>query len=431
VGGWELAAIFGPHLRLGAILGHCSPRATADGALPQNAAFADRRLDGKRSRRVEELCRPHNGKGSPCDFISIHSYNRAEMTATKLIRAKEMALATDADYYRGLWINCHESCPDWSPPPDDAVADSYLGNGYFPTWCLDVSHRLLQKAAADSRYGCGESVVTIWPPPAGLAGINTLARLLPTDDDGDGRSDRIVTVASPIFHALALLSDFGPDYWVLPSQVVGGHKVGGFASRNAQGVVRVAVFSHHSDDVQSRSERTFEVSLDLSHLGGKGPVRVTQHRFDRRHNSYYAEAVALRDGPAANAKEVEELVRVLEEGDVAALRSAFARIRKLDASSLAAIGPAFLQRVEKLTNANLRAEAQSLMQGLLAPSSAAPHGYPKEKVEAIRRLAELRATNVATVPRGADGRVCLTLPLAGNGANLIIIEKPDLPEGGR
>ena len=74
----------------------------------------------------------HAGKGSPCDFISIHSYNQAELMAAKLIRAKEMALEIDPDYYRALWVNSHEACPDWMPPPDEAAADSYLGNGYFP-----------------------------------------------------------------------------------------------------------------------------------------------------------------------------------------------------------------------------------------------------------------------------------------------------------
>ena len=78
IGGLELGGIFGIHLKLQEFLAHCSPRATAKGALPLNAAVADRRLDGKRSRRVEALCRAHGGKGSPCDFVSIHSYNRSE-----------------------------------------------------------------------------------------------------------------------------------------------------------------------------------------------------------------------------------------------------------------------------------------------------------------------------------------------------------------
>lgn len=423
VGGWELGAIFGPHLRLKEILAHCSPRAEAEGALEQNAAFTDPRLDGKRSRRVEELCRGHGGRGSPCDFISIHAYNRSHMMATKLIRAKEMALETDAEFYRDLWINSHESCPNWSPPPDEAAADSYRGNGYFPTWCLDVVHRLLQQAIADPRYASGESVITIWPPPQGFAGINALARLIPVDDDGDGRSDRTVTVPTPVFHALGLLSDLGPDHWVLPSQQVGGHALGGFASRDPKGVVRVALFSHHAGDIQSRSDHAFKVTLDLAGIGGDGLVRVTEHRFDREHNTYFTEAARLRDGStAADREELEALTRILEEGDLATLRDAFQKIPKLDPGSLHAIAPAFLRMATNLTDPELREEAQTVMQSVFGPAAASQPGYPRARVEKIQKLAELRPTALTTLPRGPEGRLHLTIPVSGNGANLFVIE---------
>ena len=54
VGGLEIGGIFGVHIEkpiLQIFLCHCSPKATCDGALELNAAFADRRLDGRRSRR--------------------------------------------------------------------------------------------------------------------------------------------------------------------------------------------------------------------------------------------------------------------------------------------------------------------------------------------------------------------------------------------
>src|SRR5262249_51302692 len=79
IGGLELGAIFGTNLKLREFLAHCSPRARVEGALPLNAAVADHRLDGRRSKRVESLCRDHGGKGSPCDFVSIHAYNRSEV----------------------------------------------------------------------------------------------------------------------------------------------------------------------------------------------------------------------------------------------------------------------------------------------------------------------------------------------------------------
>src|SRR5208283_2645471 len=178
-------------------LAHCSPRARAKGALPLNAAVADRQLDGKRSKRVEALCRGHGGKGSPCDFVSIHSYNRSELMAAKLISAKEVALEIDPDFYRALWVNSHESCPDWMPPPDEAAVDAYLGNGYFPSWCADVVYRQLLQAARDPRYAYGETILTVWPPPANFAGLNAVTRVIHCDDDGDGRGDRTVTIPMP------------------------------------------------------------------------------------------------------------------------------------------------------------------------------------------------------------------------------------------
>ena len=60
VGGLEIGAIFGTHIEgpiLKIFLSHCSPAAECQGELPLNAAFADARLDGRRSRRVENLCR--------------------------------------------------------------------------------------------------------------------------------------------------------------------------------------------------------------------------------------------------------------------------------------------------------------------------------------------------------------------------------------
>ena len=191
IGGLELGGIFGTHLALQEFLAHCSPRATAKGALPLNAAMADPRLDGKRSRRVESLCRQHAGKGSPCNFVSIHAYNGSEMMAAKLIKAKQIALEIDPEYYRDLWVNSHESCPDWAPPPDEAAADSYLGNGCFPCWCADVTSRQLRQAVADPRYAFGETIITVWPPLGNFAGLNAVTRRLRCDGaSGAARAKR-------------------------------------------------------------------------------------------------------------------------------------------------------------------------------------------------------------------------------------------------
>jgi hypothetical protein len=287
IGGLELGAIFGTNfVKLREFLAHCSPRAQTPGALPQNAAASDHRLDGKRSRRVEALCRAHAGKGSPCDFLSIHSYNRSEMMAAKLSRAKEIALEIDPDFYKHLWVNSHEACPDWLPPPDEAAGDAYLGDGYFPSWCADVVHRQLLRAAADPRFAFGETILTVWPPPDDFATLNAVSRVLHVRADAS-RTERTVTVPMPIFHVLSLLSDMGDRYWVLPERSVGGHVVGGFASHDEHGVIRVLLYTHHAQDTQSRSDASFEITLDLSGLGWRGPAAVQEYRFDRDHNSPY------------------------------------------------------------------------------------------------------------------------------------------------
>ena len=283
IGGLELGGVFGTNLRLNEFLAHCSPKAQAKGALPLNAAYADHRLDGKRSRRVEQLGAGHQGKGSPCDFISIHSYNRSEVMAAKLAKAKEMALQIDPDFYKTLWVDSHESCPDWMPPPDQAASDSYLGDGYFPTWCADVVHRQLARAASDPRYSYGETILTVWPPPSDFVGLNAVTRIIHCKEDSGVPST--TTVPMPIFHALNLLSDMGNDYWTLPEQHIDGHIVTAFASRDNQGVVRILLYAHAPADTQSRSDAGFRITLNIEGIGGHDSASVTQYQIDRQHNS--------------------------------------------------------------------------------------------------------------------------------------------------
>jgi hypothetical protein len=301
IGGLEEGAIFGTNFyKLREFLAHCSPKAQMAGALPRNAAVADHRLDGKRSRRAEELCRAHDGKGSPCDFISIHSYNRSEMMAAKLIRAKEIALEIDSDFYQRLWIDSHESCPDWMPPRDQAAGDSYLGDGYFPSWCADVAHRQLLRAAADPRFAYGETILTVWPPPDGFATLNAVTRVIHYRDD-DSKTERTATIPMPIFHMLNLLSDLGDHYWPLPEQTLGGHVIGGFASRDDNGVVRLLLFTHDAQDTQSRSDASFNIALDIASPGWSGAASMREYRIDRDHNSPYRLIQKLLGNPRSTA----------------------------------------------------------------------------------------------------------------------------------
>jgi hypothetical protein len=422
VGGLELGGIFGTNLRLREFLAHCSPRATAKGALPLNAAAADARLVGKRSRRVEALCSAHEGKGSPCDFISIHAYNRSELMAAKLIRAKEQALEIDPEFYRDLWVNSHESCPDWMPPPDPAAADSYLGNGYFPTWCVDVVHRQLRKAAEDPRFGFGETILTVWAPNEGFTGLNAVTRNLRIDGAG-GENDRRATIPMPIFHVLNLLSDLGERYWVLPDRQVGGHVVSGFASRGDD-TVRVLLYSHHPQDTQARSDADFDVTLDLAGLDWR-QLRAREYRFDRDHNSYYQLGRTLRDRPPSgvetNPGALEAALRELARDDVSAQKAALKSLSGLGPAARPAL-PRIVELIGQSRHDAVKAEASAVFKRIIAAS-----GYSRADVERVRALAECRPTGTQSLSIDADGRTRLTVRVAGNGLNVLILEGASTP----
>jgi putative sterol carrier protein len=312
VGGLELGAIFGPRgLQVHEFLTHCSPTAKAEGpakdALLPNAAYADPRLKGKRSRRVEELCRKNAGRGSPCEFISIHAYNGATNMAEKLIAAKRIALEIDPAYYAKLWVNSHECCPNWAPPPDPAVGDSYSGNGYFPTWTADVVRRQLHQASLDPRFSFGETIMTLWPWPDGnlRGGIQAYTCVVGEDSDGDGKPDRSVTLKKSIFNFIELLASMGDDYLVLPELKQGGHVVSGFATHNPQ-EARVLLYSHNEQDTQARSGQDFRVKLEMSNLPWKEVV-VRQYRIDRDHNTYFRLRERMGQRPSYSPAEIEEL----------------------------------------------------------------------------------------------------------------------------
>lgn len=420
IGGLELGGIFGTNLRLSEFLSHCSPRAQAKGALAKNAAFADPRLEGKRSRRVETLCRKHRGKGSPCDFISIHAYNRSEMTAAKMFEAKKRALEIDPDYYRTLWINSHEACPDWLPPPDEAAKEIYLGNGYFPSWCLDVVDRLLRRAARDERYSYGESILTVWPPPENFAGLNALTRLIPCDDHGDGRRDRWVTVPLPIFHVLCLLSDLGDEYRILPENIVEGHKIGGFASSDPQGVLRILLFAHHSQDTQSRSEARFHIRLAISGSNLKLPAKVTEYRFDQFHNSPFRliQELGERFDPREFRAEEDrtEYIAGITSDDPQIRRRTIRKVQNLK----------FFARQSILTDLveHLAASGKIVPDTVQEAIKEAfrPSVYPPETIERIRRATECVATTSTLLPKIPNGEPTLKIDLSGNGCVFIVIQ---------
>jgi hypothetical protein len=417
IGGLELGGIFGTNLKLREFLAHCSPRAKpVKGALPLNAAFADKRLDGKRSKRVEALCRASAGRGAPCDFVSVHAYNRSKTMADKLARAKEAALEIDAEYYAKLWVNSHEACPGWSPPPDPAYRDSYLGNGYFPTWCADVTARQLRRAAADPRYGYGESILTVWPaPPKNFDGTNDVARAIRT---ADGRT---VTVASPILHFLGLLARMGPEFHVLPERTAGGHVVSGFASRDGE-TVRVLLYAHNALDTESRSAAEFDVSVRLAGLP-RGKASVSEYRFDKDHNSYFRLAQEQRDRPAAvpdpdQEKRLAEALRDMESDEAATQLAGLEKLAALGPAAAPSAGAIF-QLAQRTADDRVKEKAGETLKQVTTP-----RGYPAEVVKKVEELSALRQTGSSVLNVGETCTATVKVRVAGNGAAVLEI-KPE------
>ncbi len=423
IGGLELGGVSGTNLRLREFLAHCSPRATEKGALPRNAAFADARLDGRRSRRVEALCRAHAGRGAPCDFVSVHAYNRAEMMAAKLIRAKEIALEIDAGYYAELWVNSHESCPDWNPPPDPGAADSYLGNGYYPTWCADVARRQLARAAEDPRFAYGETILTFWPwPNDNFTGNTACTRKISVDDDGDGEADRTVLVPMPIFHFLTLLAGMNIDGGcrVLPEKRIAGNVISGFATRGEHDI-RILLYAHNALDTQSRSERAFRIALDLEGIPWPR-VRVTEYRFDREHNTYFRLAKELRDRPTTRPGATEKAsaaLRAIEDGEREAKLAALKR--------LADIGPAGEEAVRIVLKVLAESKDEAIRFAAFAAlqriGPSAPC-YSPDDVGRIQAQSALHETGSGAQTTDPTGHLKLTADLIANGAIFVILE-PD------
>ena len=349
--------------------------------------------------------------------------------AEKLIRAKEIALEIDPEYYAKLWVNSHESCPGWNPPPDPAFSDSYLGNGYFPTWCADVMRRQLQKAAADARYAGGESILTFWPWPCqNFQGINDCVRAIQVDDNGDGIADRTVTVAMPILHFLGLTAQMGPRYHVLAEQTSGGHVVSGIVSP-VEDRLYVLLYSHNGMDTESRSESEFEAVLRLTGLD-PGPVRLTEYRFDKDHNSYFRLGRQLRDKwvhapeDANRSARLEEIIRQLESGSRDEQLSAMDRLAELGPLAVQGTGAlaAVIQGTKDTVIINRAIEIFQRIEKATV--------YPAAEVQKIEELAALRPTNETSQSVSADGVLILRGKLSANGANWIRVEKEEQQAAG-
>jgi hypothetical protein len=308
-------------------------------------------------------------------------------------------------------------------PPDPAFGDSYLGNGYFPTWCADVMRRQLGQASNDPRFGFGESILTFWPwPNANFGGGNASTRVIQIDDDSDGRPDRSAAVAMPILHFLGLTSGMGNQYYVLPQRTIGAHVVSGVVSRTDTRT-QLVVYSHSALDTESRSEQDFEVALNLSGVAS-GKAQVTEYRFDKDHNSYFHLGRSLREQRIAAASNLSDetkgrvrwAIEQLESGDKPTIMQALQGLSKLGPAAKSALA-SLVVLVQNTPDEEIRARATEVAVGLNAPEA-----YTPDVVRQVEELSQLHSTSTSTESVDGQGRLQLKLSISGNGANVVVIE---------
>jgi hypothetical protein len=206
----------------------------------------------------------------------------------------------------------------------------------------------------------------------------------------------------------------------LPERIEGGHVVSGFASRDDRGVVRALLYTHDARDTQSRSGSSLDITLNIGGLGWDGPASVQECRFDQDHNSPFRLARALRDrpvlGPSTDPAALAAVRRALEGTNREAQREALANLSSLDATARQTLVPTILRLAGQEQDQDIRAAAQKALASFFAPAA-----YSRAEIEQIQKTCEYHSTEPTTRLRQPDGRIKLTIRLAGNGCTFLRI----------
>jgi hypothetical protein len=227
VGGLELGALAARPPLLELFYTHCSPQLDDAVLLPAdsprdavdvarvelNVALREPRLEARRSRRVEALAKSHEGRGSPCDFVSLHEYKHAAFAIEQLEWARRRALEIDPGFFADLAVVSFETDPDWLPTRDPATRAMFLGNGFWPAWAADWTRRAIAAAFDDPGFAAHEALLTVWPVERNLSGLPVLSTILDRlNDDGTTTS---VTIPKDVLHLLTCLGWMSTDYFLL------------------------------------------------------------------------------------------------------------------------------------------------------------------------------------------------------------------------
>jgi len=118
-------------------------------------------------------------------------------------------------------------------------------------------------------------------------------------------------------------------------------------------------------------------------------------------------------------------MRAFEGGDPAAQRKALGTLRDLDAATRQAALAVVLKLVGQAKDQEVREAAQGVIR-----SAFGPEVYPRAAVEEIRKKSECRPTGTTLRQREADGRLRLTVRVASNGCNFLVVGREEPPRKG-
>jgi glycosyl hydrolase family 39 (putative alpha-L-iduronidase) len=309
VGGVEATGLFPGYE--GQILYHASP--TADNPFPgleeKNFVCANPAFDGMRAARVDEICAAYGDKGTPLDFLSVHSYASAAAAAGIVEGVRDSSLSIDPSWFARLRVDSNETSPDWVPRRDPASQEMYRWGGFFSTWGADVFRRLLTGAVRDPRRAGGRSLVTVWPYNYNFQGTASVVGQFRIDDDANGLLDRVVPVATPFFHLDHLASTMSHDLRPIRANRNAGVVLSGWRSvePNAD---KLMLYAHDPQDTGSEERGRWRVDLRLRNV--RFPVaKVTEYRIDRTHGATRALAALPRRDPNVGLYRPDEVAPVI------------------------------------------------------------------------------------------------------------------------
>ena len=196
----------------------------------------------------------------------------------------------------------------------------------------------------------------------------------------------------------------------------GGYVVSGFASRG-DSELRILLYSHHPLDTQSRSDATFEVSVNAADLDWER-VRVEAFRFDRDHNSYFRLACELRDRGLAGAMDdkVDEAVAALQGDDQEARLAALKKLAGMGPAARSAV-PSVTQCRDAATDETIRTAANEALKQIAFGTPV----YGADEIREVEALSRLQPPDVCTVVRDSAGMLRIPAELTSNGAVVLVV----------